>query len=87
MMVQTPRARLHVVDHPGNHGAFVLMHGFPDDSRIYDGLIPLLGPRRVVAFDSLGYGRSRRPHKRVPRIRRCTRSAALRYQSQGGERI
>lgn len=38
----------------------VLMHGFPDDSRIYDRLVPLLAPRRVVAVDWLGYGRSDR---------------------------
>jgi pimeloyl-ACP methyl ester carboxylesterase len=36
------------------------MHGFPDDSHIYDRLIPLLAPRRAVALDWLGYGRSER---------------------------
>jgi pimeloyl-ACP methyl ester carboxylesterase len=36
------------------------MHGFPDDSRIYDRVAPLLTPRRVVAVDWLGYGRSDR---------------------------
>ncbi len=36
------------------------MHGFPDDSRIYDSIIPLLMPHRAVAFDWLGYGRSDR---------------------------
>jgi len=36
------------------------MHGFPDDSRIYDRVDPLLAPRRVVAVDWLGYGRSDR---------------------------
>jgi 2-hydroxy-6-oxonona-2,4-dienedioate hydrolase len=30
------------------------MHGFPDDSRIYDRLVPLLSPRRAEAFDFLG---------------------------------
>ena len=36
------------------------MHGFPDDMRIYDELIPYLvaGGRRVVAFDFLGFGSS-----------------------------
>ena len=53
--------RLHVADRPGRDPAFVLMHGFPDDSRIYDRLTPLLAPRRVVAFDFMGYGRSDRP--------------------------
>jgi len=36
------------------------MHGFPDDHRIYDKLLPRLSPRRAVAFDFLGYGRSDR---------------------------
>jgi pimeloyl-ACP methyl ester carboxylesterase len=67
MMVQTQGGQLHVVDQPGDNPAFVLMHGFPDDSRIYDRLMPLLGPRRVVAFDFLGYGRSDRPPTTDPR--------------------
>jgi pimeloyl-ACP methyl ester carboxylesterase len=36
------------------------MHGFPDDHRIYDKLVPRLSPRRAVAFDFVGYGRSAR---------------------------
>jgi pimeloyl-ACP methyl ester carboxylesterase len=36
------------------------MHGFPDDSRIYDRLVPLLSTRRILVFDWLGYGRSDR---------------------------
>src|SRR5258708_20395374 len=36
------------------------MHGFPDDHSIYDRLLPLLSPRRAVAFDWRGYGRSER---------------------------
>jgi pimeloyl-ACP methyl ester carboxylesterase len=36
------------------------MHGFPDDHRIYNKLLPRLAPRRAVAFDFLGYGRSDR---------------------------
>src|SRR5262249_31004600 len=50
-------------DYPGAGPAFVLMHGFPDNLRIYDALAPLLagaGPR-VVAFDFLGYGGSDKP--------------------------
>jgi pimeloyl-ACP methyl ester carboxylesterase len=58
--VQTAHGRIHVVDRPGEDPAFVLMHGFPDDSRIYDRLAPLLAPRRVVTFDFVGYGRSER---------------------------
>ncbi|MGH1551240.1 alpha/beta fold hydrolase [Streptomyces sp. L7] len=36
------------------------MHGFPDDSRIYDRLIPLVAPRRVVTLDFSGFGQSDR---------------------------
>ncbi len=54
---------LYVLDHPGEEPAIVLMHGFPDDHRVYDKLVPLLSPRRVVTFDWLGYGRSDRTDK------------------------
>jgi pimeloyl-ACP methyl ester carboxylesterase len=44
----------------GGDPAIVLMHGSPDDSRIYDRLLPLLSSRRrVVRFDFLGYGSGR----------------------------
>jgi pimeloyl-ACP methyl ester carboxylesterase len=56
-MVQAPGGRLHISDHPGQDPALVL-HGFPDDSRVYDRLVPLLAPRRVIALDWHGYGRS-----------------------------
>src|SRR5215469_10660670 len=59
--VPTAVGRLQVADHPGDEPTLVLMHGFPDDSRIYNRLVPLLSPRRVVAFDFLGYGGSDRP--------------------------
>jgi len=50
------------VETPGPGAAIVLMHGFPDDSRVYDHLIGLIAPeRRVVTFDFLGYGASDRP--------------------------
>jgi haloalkane dehalogenase len=51
---------LHVLDYPGEEPAIVLMHGFPDDHRVYDKLTPLVSPRRAVAFDWSGYGRSDR---------------------------
>jgi len=60
MTVPTPRGSLHVTDQPGDEPALVLMHGFPDDSHVYDRLMPLLAPRRGVTFDFLGYGRSDR---------------------------
>jgi haloalkane dehalogenase len=59
-MVQAPGGRLHLCDHPGQDPALVLLHGFPDDSQIYDWLVPLLAHRRAVAIDWLGYGRSDR---------------------------
>jgi haloalkane dehalogenase len=55
-MVSAPGGRLHVRDFPGAEPALVVLHGFPDDSRIYDRVAPLLAPRRVVAVDWLGYG-------------------------------
>ena len=51
---------LHVLDYPGEEPAIVLTHGFPDDHRVYDKLLPLLTPRRAVTFDWRGYGRSDR---------------------------
>ena len=61
--VDTPHGRVFVRDVPGEDPPIVLMHGFPDDHRIYDRLVPLLAPRRAVAFDFLGYGRSDRPDR------------------------
>ncbi|MDT5068783.1 MAG: hypothetical protein QOK02_4938 [Mycobacterium sp.] len=56
--------QLYVRDHPGRTPAIVAMHGFPDDSRIYDRLISPLAPHRVVTFDWIGYGRSSRRDSR-----------------------
>ncbi len=53
----------YVLEYPGEDPPIVLMHGFPDDHRIYDKLLPLLSPRRAVVFDWLGYGRSDRPDR------------------------
>ena len=58
--VDTPNGRVFVREIPGEDPPIVLMHGFPDDHRIYDKLLPQLSPRRAVAFDFLGYGRSDR---------------------------
>ena len=39
--------------------AIVLMHGFPDNVHLNDRLLPYyLSPRRVIAFDFLGWGSS-----------------------------
>jgi haloalkane dehalogenase len=58
--VGTPNGRVFVSEMPGEDPPIVLMHGFPDDHRIYDKLRPRLSARRAVAFDWLGYGRSDR---------------------------
>jgi haloalkane dehalogenase len=58
--VATPHGSIFVQEMPGDGPAVVLMHGFPDDQRIYARLLPFLSPRRAVSFDFLGYGRSER---------------------------
>jgi haloalkane dehalogenase len=61
--VSRDRGSLYVRDYDGTSPAFVLMHGFPDNLRIYDDLIPHLtkSGRRIVAFDFLGFGASDKP--------------------------
>ena len=60
--VQRNGHRLHVREYPGEEPAIVLMHGFPDNLHLYDRLFPYLSPpRRVVAFDFLGWGASDKP--------------------------
>jgi haloalkane dehalogenase len=59
-LVKTPKGNVFVREIPGDDPPIVLMHGFPDDHTIYDRLLPLLSPRRAVAFDWRGYGRSER---------------------------
>jgi pimeloyl-ACP methyl ester carboxylesterase len=47
---------------PGAGAPLVLMHGFPDNTHLYDRLVPcLVGRRPVVRFDFLGWGRSDKP--------------------------
>jgi haloalkane dehalogenase len=58
--VETPNGTLFVREITGDDPPIVLMHGFPDDHTIYEELLPLLSPRRAVAFDWHGYGRSER---------------------------
>jgi haloalkane dehalogenase len=61
--VQRDRGSLSVRDFPGSGPAFVVLHGFPDNSHIYDDLIPYLvaAGRRTVAVDFLGFGASDKP--------------------------
>ena len=48
--VSRDRGSLYARDYDGTSPAFVLMHGFPDNLRIYDDLIPYLvaGRRRAI---------------------------------------
>jgi haloalkane dehalogenase len=50
-------------EYDGSGPAFIMMHGFPDNLRIYDDLIPYLvaAGRRVIVFDFLGFGASDKP--------------------------
>jgi haloalkane dehalogenase len=61
--VPREQGRVYARDYEGADPAFVLMHGFPDNLKIYDDLVPYLvaSGRRVVAFDFLGYGASDKP--------------------------
>jgi haloalkane dehalogenase len=57
------QGKVYARDYDGAGPVFVLMHGFPDNLRIYDDLIPYLtaSGRRVIAFDFLGFGASEKP--------------------------
>ena len=61
--VERDRGSLCVRDFPGSGPAFIMLHGFPDSSQIYDDLIPHLttAGRRTVAIDFLGFGASDKP--------------------------
>jgi haloalkane dehalogenase len=58
--IPTEQGMLYARNIEGSGPTFVLMHGFPDNLRIYDDLIPFLAKsgRRIVAFDFLGFGSS-----------------------------
>jgi pimeloyl-ACP methyl ester carboxylesterase len=60
--VQRDQYRIRVREYPGREPTIILMHGFPDNLHLYDRLFPCLSPpRRVVAFDFLGWGASDKP--------------------------
>jgi len=61
--VMRDRGHLNVRDFPGHGPAFVVLHGFPDNSHIYDYLIPHLvsAGRRTIAIDFMGFGASDKP--------------------------
>jgi haloalkane dehalogenase len=56
--------RISAREYSGRGPALVLLHGFPDNSHLYDALVPHLRGRRVVTFDFLGWGRSDKPQQR-----------------------
>ena len=60
--IQRDGHRMYAREHAGDDPPIVLMHGFPDNLHLYDRLVPYLSPpRRVVAFDFLGWGSSEKP--------------------------
>ena len=60
--VQRNQHRIYVREYPGEEATIILMHGFPDNLRLYDRLAPYLSPpRRVISFDFLGWGASDKP--------------------------
>jgi haloalkane dehalogenase len=62
--VQRQQYRIHVREYPGEEPAIILMHGFPDNLHLYDRLFAYLSPpRRVIAFDFLGWGASDKPSR------------------------
>jgi haloalkane dehalogenase len=61
-LVQRGRNHIYAQEYSGEEPTILLAHGFPDNLHLYDRLIPYLSPpRRVVAFDFLGWGSSDKP--------------------------
>ncbi|KDP84662.1 hypothetical protein CF70_018185 [Cupriavidus sp. SK-3] len=60
LRIQRAGQSIYVKDYPGAEPAMVMVHGFPDNHRIYDELAPILSERgqRVITFDFLGFGDS-----------------------------
>jgi haloalkane dehalogenase len=86
-LVTTSHGRIYVSDRGGSEPAVVLMHGFPDDSRIYNRLVPELSPRRSVAFDFAGHGRSGRPKLNSPAPAQHARQLGAILDALGLDRI
>jgi pimeloyl-ACP methyl ester carboxylesterase len=60
--VRLNQHRIYAREYDGVEPAVILMHGFPDNLRLYDRLVPHLSPpRRVITFDFLGWGASDKP--------------------------
>ncbi len=62
LSIKRDQYKIYAQEHAGEEPAVILMHGFPDNLHLYDRLVPLLSPpRRVIAFDFLGWGASDKP--------------------------
>src|SRR5438105_1003656 len=48
-------------DQAGELPAIVLVHGLSSSRHIWDRVLPLLAPHRVVAYDQRGHGESDKP--------------------------
>jgi len=59
--VQHGPYHLFVREYQGTEPPIVLMHGFPDNTHLYDRLVPNLCGRHLVLFDFLGWGSSDKP--------------------------
>jgi pimeloyl-ACP methyl ester carboxylesterase len=57
--------RIFVRERPGSGPPLVLLHGYPSSSYDWRHVIDLLGDRRIVAFDFLGFGLSDKPREHV----------------------
>ncbi|WP_431218873.1 alpha/beta fold hydrolase [Leifsonia xyli] len=78
--IDTGPSKVWVGLRPGEGPAIVLLHGFPDDSAIYDRLIPHLPDRQVVAIDFGGYGLSPREERPLVPNQRETEVVAVLQQ-------
>ena len=59
--VDAGAVRLSVRDHAGDGPPVVCLHGLASNARWWDLVAPRLAPRRVVAIDQRGHGRSSKP--------------------------
>ena len=64
--VQHAGGKLYVRDFPGSGPAFVLLHGFPDNSRIYDELIPHLAGVAADPSRSISSASAPQTSRRAP---------------------
>jgi pimeloyl-ACP methyl ester carboxylesterase len=62
-MIPRGSYKLAAREYRGSKRAFIMMHGFPDDQKIWSRLAPVLAGmgHRVITLDFLGYGASDKP--------------------------